>query len=106
MHTPDLHGSKIESEVTGHQESSSSPSSFLNLGYHFRGSCNVQVTDYEFRTDRKEIRNENTVVDAKPLPVGCEPQRCLFADAIGRACSRYYDEHLASKAKGKDIAHL
>ena len=53
MHAPDLHGSKIESEI---MESPSLPSSFLNLGYHFRGSCNVQVTDNEFRTGKKSDR--------------------------------------------------
>jgi len=101
MHTPDLHGSKIGSEDTGHQESSSLPSSFLNLGYHFRGSCNVQVTDNEFRTDRERDQKRKYGRRRETLPVGREPQRCLFADAIGRTCSRYYGERLASKLKGK-----
>jgi len=68
MHTPDLHGGKTENTVRlRFIKSLSLPSSFLNLGYHFRRSCNVQVTDNEFCTDRERIRNRDTVADVKPL---------------------------------------
>jgi len=56
-HTAALYGGKIERAMI-HQESPSLPSTFLNLGYHFRRSCNVQVTDNDFCTDRERNQKQ------------------------------------------------